>query len=205
MLAALQLQAINTDDEFEIYPFCLRVKNNTRNLTRCSNKFLAILAVTLDFLIQSAYGFLLLYYYFTQTFVNEPCRKAYFAFLVIYFIVTHLPKVVITLFLDPLDTPNQRSSKKYLGMLLMTVISLIQVEYLWIILFLRVSQMQRHYPVALQGVTQIIRLTQMGILVTQLTIMGINEVYGPVRIATVVVGCVMFLYNVPFSVVIQNS
>jgi hypothetical protein len=42
----------------------------------------------------------------------------------------------------------------------------------------------------------------MGVLVTQLTIMGINEVYGPVRIATVVVGGVMFLYNVPFSAVL---
>jgi hypothetical protein len=71
------------------------------------------------------------------------------AFLVIYFLITHLPKILIVLFLDPLNTPHDRPVKKYLGMLLMIVINLIQVEYLWIILFLRVSHLRRHYPVTL--------------------------------------------------------
>jgi MFS-type transporter involved in bile tolerance (Atg22 family) len=42
----------------------------------------------------------------------------------------------------------------------------------------------------------------MVILITQLTILGINEVHGAVRIATVVIGCVMLVYNIPHCFVI---
>jgi hypothetical protein len=79
--------------------------------------------------------FLLLYYYFTQEFVSESCRKAYLAFLIIYLSVTHLPKIVLPLFSDVFYTLPQRSIKKYLGTLFVTLIGILQAEYLWIILF----------------------------------------------------------------------
>ncbi len=48
----------------------------------------------MDFLLQNSLMFLYFFYYFTQSFVNEPLRKAYLAFFIIYVIASTIPQII---------------------------------------------------------------------------------------------------------------
>ncbi len=105
-------------------------------MTCCRNKC-GLIVLLLDFLLQNALMFLFFYYYFTQNFINIAAKKSYLAFLIIYTIVTVIPRFASVTFYRIYDENNPSCCKKFWGYWLVVILGLIHAEYLWIILFYR--------------------------------------------------------------------
>ena len=74
------------------------------------------------------------------------------AFLIIYFIVTHLPKILLPHFSDVFYTRPERGFMKYFGTFFVALIGIFQAEYLWIILFYSVYSVGLDYRSNLKDV-----------------------------------------------------
>ena len=108
------------------------MESNLKRMSSCRWKF-AVIFFILDFLLQNTIMTLIFFYYFTQPFVNKPAKNAYLAFLIIYVLLTVVPKLWIITF-DKIF--KDKFNKAYLcfGKLLYLFLTMIQGEYIWIIL-----------------------------------------------------------------------
>jgi hypothetical protein len=91
----LQEAELNGIEDIPDGTYCKRVVIDIRDISRCNACF-TLSMVFIDFLLQNAYVAFLFYYYFRENFVNEHCRKAYLAFLIVYMIITYIPKILMT-------------------------------------------------------------------------------------------------------------
>ena len=129
--------------------------------------------------------FLYFYYYFTQKFLNEPARKAYLAFLIIYMVVTLLPRLIFITFEHTFDRYFRSCCQKILGYFFLLIVSMIHGEYLWLLFFYRFENMNYNYRDMLKNSTVFSRIAQMFVQVTMITILGVNEVDNLVKGLTI--------------------
>ena len=73
----------------------------------CSRNICGLYVLILDFLLQNGLMFIYFYYYYTQDFFNDSLRKAYFAFLIIYVIISTLPRFLVITFERTFDNYNR--------------------------------------------------------------------------------------------------
>jgi hypothetical protein len=146
--------------------------------------------------------FVYFFYYFTQTFLNDPLRKAYFAFLIIYVVVSALPRIMVIIFERTFDDYNRSACSKFVRFIFLIVLSLIQGEYLWVIFFYNFEGMTYNYKEGLKGATFFSRMAQMFVQVTMITILGINEVDNGLKIIAISLSGFQFVFNIIMGVCI---
>lgn len=159
-----------------------------------------------DFVLQNGImAFYFIYYYTQQPFINEPARKAYLAFLTLYITVTVSPRLLLLLF-DNINSSFWGDSKclNLFRRLFMMTISLIQGEYLFIVFFSSFDSMTYNYRDALAPSLIFIRLAQVFLQMTLLTILGINEVTTEIKTITVALCGAQMGFNFLFAFMIGN-
>ena len=150
----------------------------------------------MDFILQNSLMFLLFYYYFTQNFLNEPTRKAYLAFLIIYVLVSTVPKIFVIFLSRIFDDYNRSCCSKFFDFIFLSFLSIIQGEYLWILFFYRFDGLSYSYKEALRNLTAFGRFAQMFVQVTMITILGINNVDNLIKGLTIGFSGFEFVFNI---------
>ncbi len=140
--------------------------------------------------------FLYFFYYFTQSFLNEPLRKAYLAFMIIYVIVSTIPQIIAALTDRDVMGYDRSRCKTFFDCLIRIILSLIQGEYLWALFVYNLNDVNYTYKEALSVSTSITRFSQMFLQVTMITILGINEVDNTVKALTIGFSGFQFVFNI---------
>ncbi len=149
--------------------------------------------------------FLYFFYYFTQSFVSEPLRKAYLAFMIIYVLVSTLPQLLAALaFLDR-SVNEQPFCKKVFNLLLRFFLALIFGQYLCAIFFYHFETLTRSNRDGLRISTSISRFAQMFVQVTMMTILGMNVIDNPVKGLTIGLSAFQFVFNIIVAFCILSS